>query len=211
MGARRRRPPATDSDQSAQQRRQVHATRRPRRAAGDGTAGAAVIRVSDNGAGIPSQMLDSVFDLFVQGRHTLDHADGGLGVGLTLVRALVEMHGGTVTAHSDGDGKGSEFTVRLPLTSRPEQPAHPRTGQLPGITIRGQRRRRGGQCRQPGDALLDAEAAGLHCHGAPTVRALALIDEVSPDVVILDVGLPDWTGSRSRAAFAPIHAMPACG
>jgi two-component system CheB/CheR fusion protein len=70
-------------------------------AAPDGNA-ATVVRVSDSGAGIPSHMLESVFDLFVQARHTLDHSDGGLGVGLTLVRALVEMHGGrsvrTVTA-----------------------------------------------------------------------------------------------------------------
>src|SRR6185503_17454482 len=80
----------------------------------------AVIRVRDNGAGIAPPMLDRVFDLFVQARPTLDHANGGLGVGLTLVRALVEMHGGTVTAHSDGDGAGSEFTVRLPLTTSSE-------------------------------------------------------------------------------------------
>ncbi len=119
VGAWRRHSPAADSDQSAQQRHEVHAARRPRDAAGRAATAtaAAVIRVSDNGAGIPPHMLDSVFDLFVQARHTLDHADGGLGVGLTLVRALVEMHGGTVSAHSDGDGKGSEFAVRLPLTA----------------------------------------------------------------------------------------------
>ena len=119
VGARRRRPPATGPDQSAEQRRQVHATRRPRDRCAPDRDGKMrrSIRVSDNGAGISPQMLDSVFDLFVQARQTLDHADGGLGVGLTLVRALVEMHGGTVTAHSDGDGKGSEFAVRLPLTA----------------------------------------------------------------------------------------------
>src|SRR5688572_27443069 len=85
-------------------------------------AAGAVLVVKDDGAGIPSEMLESVFDLFVQGRHTIDHANGGLGVGLTLVRALVGMHGGSVTARSDGDGAGSEFVVRLPLTTLPEQP-----------------------------------------------------------------------------------------
>lgn len=60
-------------------------------------------------------MLDNVFELFVQSNRTLDRAQGGLGVGLTLVRSLVAMHGGTVSAHGDGDGKGIEFVVRLPL------------------------------------------------------------------------------------------------
>ena len=73
------------------------------------------MRVRDDGAGIPRDMLESVFDLFVQSNRTLDRAAGGLGVGLTLVRSLVEMHGGVVEAHSDGEGKGSEFVVRLPL------------------------------------------------------------------------------------------------
>ncbi|HMJ14567.1 MAG TPA: CheR family methyltransferase, partial [Polyangiaceae bacterium] len=79
--------------------------------------GHALIRVRDDGAGIPRDMLDSVFDLFVQSSRTLDRAAGGLGVGLTLVRSLVAMHGGTIEAHSDGDGKGSEFVVRFPLVT----------------------------------------------------------------------------------------------
>src|SRR5262249_45900874 len=77
--------------------------------------GKAVVSVRDDGAGIPADMLDSVFDLFVQSTRTLDRSAGGLGVGLTLVRALLEMHGGKVTAHSEGEGKGSEFVVELPL------------------------------------------------------------------------------------------------
>ena len=90
-------------------------------AEGDGDA--AVIRVRDDGTGIPREMLDSVFDLFVQSRRTLDRADGGLGVGLTLVRSLVALHGGSITAHSDGEGKGSEFVVRLPVVARPRDEA----------------------------------------------------------------------------------------
>ncbi|HVY47455.1 MAG TPA: ATP-binding protein, partial [Minicystis sp.] len=77
----------------------------------------AVIRVRDDGAGIRRDMLDAVFDLFVQSQHTLDRAQGGLGVGLTLVRSLVSMHGGEVTASSDGEGKGAEFVVTLPLAA----------------------------------------------------------------------------------------------
>ncbi len=79
--------------------------------------GEAVVRVRDTGAGIPADMLDTIFDLFVQNDRTLDRADGGMGVGLTLVRTLVALHGGTVTARSDGAGRGSEFVVRLPLSS----------------------------------------------------------------------------------------------
>src|SRR5205807_254081 len=73
------------------------------------------IRVSDNGAGIPPNMLNRVFDLFTQLDNTRNLAHGGLGIGLTLVRSLVDLHGGTVEAHSEGIGRGSEFIVRLPL------------------------------------------------------------------------------------------------
>jgi signal transduction histidine kinase/CheY-like chemotaxis protein len=75
----------------------------------------AVFRVRDKGIGIPSEMLAQIFDLFTQVDQSLDHSQGGLGLGLTLVRELVEMHGGTVSAHSDGLGRGSEFVVRLPV------------------------------------------------------------------------------------------------
>ena len=85
----------------------------------------AVVVVIDDGAGIPESMLENVFDLFVKSKRTLDRSDGGLGVGLTLVRTLVAMHGGTVTARSKGAGYGSEFTVSLPLATvlTEEEPA----------------------------------------------------------------------------------------
>ena len=76
----------------------------------------AIIRVRDNGVGIPADMLGSVFDLFTQGARTLDRSEGGLGIGLTLVRQLVELHSGQVEAQSEGPNRGSEFVVRLPLT-----------------------------------------------------------------------------------------------
>ena len=72
-------------------------------------------QVRDNGIGISAEMLSSVFDLFTQVDHSLDRSDGGLGLGLTVVRSLVEMHGGSVQATSEGLGRGSEFVVRLPI------------------------------------------------------------------------------------------------
>ena len=81
----------------------------------------AVVRVCDDGVGIPPEMLEGIFDLFVQSDKTLDRAEGGMGVGLTLVRSLVEMHGGAVEAHSDGAECGSEFVVKLPLAARPAE------------------------------------------------------------------------------------------
>jgi two-component system CheB/CheR fusion protein len=164
------------------------------RVARDGN-GTAMIRVSDTGAGIPSQMLESVFDLFVQARHTLDHAEGGLGVGLTLVRALVEMHGGTVTAHSDGDGNGSDFTVCLPLASPAEATQQEDTTPLAlppdGTTVVVVEDN--ADSREMLCTMLAHE--GVTCHSASDgSTALALIDEVSPHVVILDVGLPGMDG-----------------
>ena len=74
-----------------------------------------VFRVRDNGVGIAPEMVSSIFDLFIQVDRSLDRSQGGLGVGLTLVRQLVEMHGGSVQAHSEGANRGSEFVIRLPL------------------------------------------------------------------------------------------------
>jgi two-component system CheB/CheR fusion protein len=155
----------------------------------------ATIRVTDNGDGIPTQMLDSIFDLFVQAKHTLDHAEGGLGVGLTLVRTLVEMHGGSVNARSDGAAKGSEFTVRLPLTAV-SQMAHTedplrQSGPAPGTTVLVV------EDNEDSRELLCTmlTQAGLCCYGAADGwAALRLLDEVCPQIVILDVGLPGMDG-----------------
>ena len=77
--------------------------------------GFAMIRVKDNGEGIAPEMLERVFDLFAQGERTIDRSEGGLGIGLTLARRIVGLHGGDITVKSEGIGKGSEFTVSLPM------------------------------------------------------------------------------------------------
>ena len=155
---------------------------------------AAVVRVSDSGAGISPDMLDSVFDLFVQAKRTLDRSGGGLGVGLTLVRALVEMHGGTVLARSDGEGTGSEFEIRIPLTTLSAEYTRdspelvvPRSGTRIVVV------EDNADSREMLCAML--AGAGLVCQGAADGHsALRLVDDVSPDVAILDVGLPGMDG-----------------
>jgi signal transduction histidine kinase len=82
----------------------------------------AVIAVRDNGMGIAPDLLPRMFDLFIQGERTMDRSQGGLGIGLTMVRTLVELHGGSVSVHSAGPGQGSEFILRLPVSR--ERPAH---------------------------------------------------------------------------------------
>ena len=167
----------------------------------------AVIAVTDSGAGISPQILDSVFDLFVQGKQTLDHSNGGLGVGLTLVRALVELHGGTVSARSDGEGNGSEFIVRLPSATRPasaaqvEPPAPALPANLTVLIVEDNADSREMLC-----AIL--ARAGLMCQGAADGHeALALVDQFNPDVVILDVGLPGMDGLETarRIRANPRH------
>ena len=78
----------------------------------------AVVRVRDNGIGLSAEMLPRVFDLFAQADRSLDRSQGGLGIGLTLVRSLVQLHDGNVSVESRGPGQGSEFIVRLPTSSR---------------------------------------------------------------------------------------------
>src|SRR5262249_27364197 len=94
--------------------------------------GDVVIRVRDNGVGIPCDMLSNIFDPFIQVERSLDRAQGGLGIGLTLVRQIVEMHGGSVQAWSAGANRGSEFVVRLP-TMIDAVPLPPPNGATKGI------------------------------------------------------------------------------
>ena len=89
-----------------------------------------VISVSDRGLGIPPESLPQMFELFAQGDRSLARSEGGLGIGLTVAKKLVEMHGGSITATSDGPGKGSEFTVRLPRTKKPDRPSEAAMGRI---------------------------------------------------------------------------------
>ena len=159
--------------------------------------GAAVIRVSDDGAGIHKEMLDSIFELFVQSTRTLDRSAGGLGVGLTLVRALVGMHGGMVTVTSPGDGKGSEFVVRLPITTKlPERDAAPPEPRPRPRLQRGARVVIVEDSADSRDLLCELLAQeGFECATAESgPAALELIDRICPAIAILDVGLPEMDG-----------------
>jgi two-component system CheB/CheR fusion protein len=182
--------------------------------------GDAVVRVRDDGMGISPAMLDSVFELFVQAERTLDRSDGGLGVGLTLVRALVGMHGGTVTASSDGPGKGSLFEVRLPLTLAPESSVPLRSSPPPAAMRRGAPRvaiiEDNEDSRQMLCALLTE--SGVECRSAGTGTAgLALLFEMRPDVALIDVGLPEMDGLevarrvRAHPELARTHLIALTG
>ncbi|HEU4408276.1 MAG TPA: chemotaxis protein CheB [Polyangiaceae bacterium] len=157
--------------------------------------GQALARVVDDGVGIPADMIGSVFDLFVQSARTLDRSDGGLGVGLTLVRSLVAMHGGTVSARSEGEGKGSEFVVRLPLAPAPTAEG---ADHMPPLADRGGARRvaiveDNADSREMMCHFL--ELAGFDCESAGDgPSGLALIERSAPDVALVDVGLPGMDG-----------------
>jgi signal transduction histidine kinase len=164
------------------------------RAAVDGDA--LVLSVRDNGAGLTPEMRGRVFDLFVQGPEMRAYARGGLGIGLTLVRRLVEMHGGTVEARSDGPGQGSEFIVRLPIGSVAHLAVngHPRDVKLDGVPKR--------RILVVDDNVDAAEAlAELLRDYGHDVRAVhdgpSAIEQAGlhrPDIVLLDIGMPGFDG-----------------
>ncbi len=152
--------------------------------------GDAVLRVEDTGFGISPTVLPFIFDLYVQVDRTLGHSQNGLGIGLALVRRLVELHGGTVVAASDGEGHGSRFTVRLKQIAAPR---HSLAAVLPSERRSGQRRvllfEDGGQARERLRTML--ELAGHLVYGATDVGSgLELVKTVRPDVAIIDIGSP---------------------
>jgi signal transduction histidine kinase/CheY-like chemotaxis protein len=156
----------------------------------------AVFRVRDNGTGISSAMLPRIFELFTQAEQAIDRSQGGLGIGLTLVQRLVEMHGGTVQASSDGCGCGSEFTVRLPAVNAS---GHPHESlDHPAVSVSSRR------CRilVVDDNVDSAESLAklLRMRGHAVQMAFdgqVALNEVRnsrPDVVVLDLGLPGMSG-----------------
>ncbi len=159
--------------------------------------GSAVVRVKDDGIGIAPDLLPHIFDLFMQADHSLARSQGGLGIGLTLVHSLVQMHGGSVEARSAGPGQGSEFTVRLPLLTEAE-PAAAAEAPRPEKTAAGRKQR---------VLIVDDNVDGAHslamlvrlwghevrlAHDGP--GGVELAETYRPDLVLLDIGLPGLSG-----------------
>jgi PAS domain S-box-containing protein len=160
--------------------------------------GGVEVRVRDTGTGIDPKILPHIFEPFVQGTRRLDRSRGGLGIGLTLVRRLVELHGGTVQAVSAGPGQGSEFIVRLPgaqKTTRPGPNGFGREERPPG-SAPGRRILVVDDNLDVGDSLVLLLRQHGHevrvANDGPT--ALALAREERPDVVLLDIGMPGMDG-----------------
>jgi signal transduction histidine kinase/CheY-like chemotaxis protein len=157
----------------------------------------AIVRVTDNGAGIPVDMLDRVFDMFTQVNRTLDRAQGGLGIGLSLVRRLVDLHGGSVSAASPGLDKGSTFTIRLPMVEA--EPMIDAAGPQPPDRAPVRRRMRVLVVDDNVDAA-DALAIQLETGGHEIrtayggAAALHAADEFGPEVVLCDIGMPGIDG-----------------
>jgi signal transduction histidine kinase/CheY-like chemotaxis protein len=158
----------------------------------------AVLRVSDQGVGIPKEMLPKIFDLFVQAHHTIDRSRGGLGIGLTLVRRLAELHGGTIQADSEGDGHGATFTVRLPVSAAPDESpnlAVAGNGHGNGHVQRYNESRRvllvddNHDSREMYRAVLRANGHEVR-EAADGERALEVLDSNAFDVAFIDIGLP---------------------
>ena len=160
------------------------------------------LRVRDSGIGISANVLPNVFQLFEQGPRALDRAEGGLGIGLTLVRNLAELHGGSAEGKSEGEGRGSEFVVRLPLARPPEPVPHaapilsdPEALQLEIVLV------------DDNPDLLSGMRELLeswNCHVLTARAGREAVDLVlanRPDVVLLDIGLPGMDGYAVAAAL----------
>jgi signal transduction histidine kinase/ActR/RegA family two-component response regulator len=179
----------------------------------DGTAVDAIIEVRDSGVGIDAQLLPHLFDLFLQGDRTLDRAQGGLGVGLTIVKLLVGMHGGSVEAHSDGLGMGAAFRVRLPRaqphSAVPTPPdAEERKAVKPRRVLVIE--------DNPDSAASLREVLRTERHEVEVVHdgatGLAKLEDFRADIVLLDIGLPRMDGfmvaHAIRERFAPADRRP---
>jgi PAS domain S-box-containing protein len=156
-----------------------------------------VVRVKDDGVGIPAELTSNIFELFVQGQRELARTQGGLGLGLTLVRRLAEAHGGSVAVHSEGAGRGSEFEVRLP--------AHAGVGEIEALPNRVPTRDRGEASRrvlvvddnwEAADLLGELLRAAGHdvrvANDGP--QAIEAASSFDPEIAVLDIGLPVMDG-----------------
>jgi signal transduction histidine kinase/CheY-like chemotaxis protein len=173
----------------------------------DAAAEMAVLRVTDTGTGIDPALLGRLFEPFMQADRTLDRTGGGLGLGLALVKGLIDLHEGDVRAHSDGLGKGAEFTVRLPLaTTDADRAVGARDDDL------ARTRRRVLIIEDDGDVATGLKAAlQIDGHDVTLARsgvdALALARATRPDVVLCDIGLPVMNGYDVARAFRADAAL----
>jgi signal transduction histidine kinase/ActR/RegA family two-component response regulator len=166
--------------------------------------GDARITLRDDGVGMPPEVVDHVFDLFYQAPQGADRSRGGLGLGLAIVHSLVEMHGGAVQAHSEGEGRGSTFTVRLPLVTPPPQAVAstslgaPQGGHGRVLLVDDNQ-----DAADTAAALLELSGYEVQVAYDPGV-ALSLLDRYTPAVAVLDIGLPGMSGYE-LAARVRVH------
>jgi signal transduction histidine kinase/ActR/RegA family two-component response regulator len=171
--------------------------------AGAVAAPEAVLRVRDSGVGLDAAALGSVFDVFFQAGRDLDRSQGGMGVGLSLVKSLVELHGGSVEAHSRGPGHGSEFVVRLPSLPEAPPPSRPQPPTAPREAARSLRILVVDDNVDAAETLamlleLEGHEAQIAYDGREAVD-VALAER--PDVVLLDIGLPRMNGYEACKAM----------
>lgn len=151
-----------------------------------------VVTVRDSGEGIPDDLLQGIFDMFVQGESTLARSSGGMGVGLSLARGIVEAHGGTILAHSDGPGSGSTFTIQLPLTDRTPRPQPPK----PHVSFDGCKLLLVEDNEDARTMLTKAlRLQGFEVTNAPDGKAaIEAFRSFRPEVAVIDIGLPVMNG-----------------
>jgi two-component system, chemotaxis family, CheB/CheR fusion protein len=165
----------------------------------------AVLRVRDSGRGIDPSALQNLFDLFYQAERNLDRSDGGLGIGLALVKSLVEMHGGQVEVHSDGRGYGSEFTVHLPLLQK-DSAARTAASALPVPFVRPSRILIADDNRDSAESMAvllknDGHEVWTAFDGN---KAVEIAKRERPSVVLLDIGLPGLNGYQACRAMREV-------
>jgi PAS domain S-box-containing protein len=166
------------------------------------------LHIRDTGIGISQEMLQRVFELFAQERQAVDRAQGGLGLGLAIARSIVSMHGGNIRAHSEGLGRGSEFTIELPVLHRPTKPSQ-QAVTLQDAEARQLRILVVDDNQDAAELLSEALAKSGHKvqHAFDGPSALALLAGFQPDVAVLDLGLPVMDGyelvAQLRATLPP--------
>lgn len=185
------------------------------------TGETAVLRVRDNGIGISPDLLPRIFDLFTQAQRSLDRSEGGVGIGLTMVKRLVEMHGGTVEARSDGPDLGSEFIVRLPVVMPAAAPGAEIAPTPSGAPERAAPRKVLVVEDNPDAAATLADLLELWGHEPHVVHrgedALEQVEALSPDLLLIDVGLPGIDGFevarrlRASGAAGPARLIAVTG